>query len=237
MTINNTYRWNGKHGPDWNTDIPNPPGKNLTDWDNISDASADPSFPTGAGDLAVIDLGGAIDITAGGKVAGAEELQIASTTTVTFSSGHFGIGIGVDGSGGMLVDEDSELILTSSGTMANSGSLDIIGLTGNGALTLQSGAGFGDNGMIVGADADARGVVTVDQAFGFIIAQSGRPGTDGTLVVGEDGVGTVDVSDTPTFGSAFAILGQNDGSTGEVDLDNATWAGSSLTIGPAGNGC
>ncbi|HLJ05034.1 MAG TPA: Hint domain-containing protein [Acetobacteraceae bacterium] len=234
MTITNTYRWNGKHGPDWNTDIPNPPGKNLTDWDNISDVTADPSFPTGAGDLAVIDLGGAINITAPNGPAGAEELQIVNTSTVTFSSGHFGIG--VDGSGGMLIDEDSELVLTSSGTMANSGSLDIIGLTGNGALTLQPGAGFDDLGMIVGADMDAHGVVTVDQAFGFIIAQSGPGSTDGTLVVGEDGAGTVDVSDTSVFGSAFAVLGQNDGSTGEVDLNNSTWSGSALTIGPAGNG-
>ncbi len=56
------------------------------------------------------------------------------------------------------------------------------------------------------------------------------------LVVGEDGDGTVDVSDTTGFFSATAILGKNDGSNGEVDLTNAIWAGSALTIGPAGNG-
>jgi hypothetical protein len=55
-------------------------------------------------------------------------------------------------------------------------------------------------------------------------------------VVGGDGEGTVDVSNTSIFGSALAILGKNDGSTGEVDLHNAIWVGSSLTIGLAGTG-
>ena len=35
----------------------------------------------------------------------------------------------------MLIDEDAELIIAGSGTMANQGSLDIIGLTGDGSLT------------------------------------------------------------------------------------------------------
>jgi hypothetical protein len=56
------------------------------------------------------------------------------------------------------------------------------------------------------------------------------------LIVGEDGDGTVDVTDTSVFGSASAILGKNDGSNGEVDLNNSIWAGSDLSIGPAGNG-
>ena len=103
--------------------------------------------------------------------------------------------------------------------------------------TIQSGAGFDDLGMIVGADADAHGEVTIDAAFGFIVAQSGSgAATDGVLIVGEDGDGTVDVTDTSVFGSAITILGENDGSTGEVDLNNSIWGGSSLTIGPAGTG-
>ena len=232
MTITTTFRWNGKLGSDWRADVPNPPGPNLINWDVVSGPNPPPGPPSGAGDLAVIDNGGAISVTNG---AGAEELQIANASTVTFSSGHFGAG--ADGEqGGMLVDEDAELIIAGSGTMANQGSLDIIGLTGNGSLDVESGAGFDDLGMIVGADADAHGEVTVDAAFGFLVAQSGTGATDGVLVVGEDGDGTVDVSDTSTFFSASAILGENDGSTGEVDLNNAIWAGSSLTIGPAGNG-
>ncbi len=231
MTITTTFRWNGKLGSDWGADVPNPPGPNLINWDVVSGPNPPPGPPSGAGDLAVIDNGGAISITNGG---GAEELQIASASTVTFSSGHFDAGN--DSQGGMLIDEDAELIIANSGTMANRGSLDIIGLTGDGSLEVQSGAGFDDLGMIVGADADAHGEVTVDAAFGFEIVQSGSSATDGVLVVGEDGDGTVDVSDTSIFFSASAILGQNDGSNGEVDLNNATWAGSSLTIGPAGNG-
>ena len=235
MTITNTYRWTGKHGSDWSADIPNPPGPNLTNWDNISNPAANPSFPSGAGDLAVFDIGGAINITTSVGVASAEEIQIASSTTVTLSSGHFEAGASGE-LGGMLIDEDSELILTSSGTMTNQGSLDIVGLTGNGTLTVQQGAGFDDHGMIVGADSAAVGLVTVDAAFGFLVVQSGSSATDGMLVVGEDGEGTIDVSDTSNFFSASAILGQNDGSFGEVDLNNSTWSGSSLSIGPNGNG-
>ena len=214
--------------------VPNPPGPDRTNWDNISDVGANPSFPTGEGDLAVVDLGGAIDITAS-SIGAAEELQIVNSSAVTFSSGQFDVGN--DSQGGMLIDESSELIIASSGTMANRGSLDIIGLTGDGTLTIQSGAGFDDLGMIVGADADAHGEVTIDAAFGFIVAQSGSgAATDGVLIVGEDGDGTVDVTDTSVFGSAITILGENDGSTGEVDLNNSSWGGSSLTIGPAGTG-
>ena len=234
MTITNTYRWNGKLGSDWDAEVPNPPGPDRTNWDNISDPGANPSFPTGEGDLAVVDLGGAIDITAS-SIGAAEELQIVNSSAVTFSSGQFDVGN--DSQGGMLIDESSELIIASSGTMANRGSLDIIGLTGDGTLTIQSGAGFDDLGMIVGADADAHGEVTIDAAFGFIVAQSGSgAATDGVLIVGEDGDGTVDVTDTSVFGSAITILGENDGSTGEVDLNNSSWGGSSLTIGPAGTG-
>ena len=131
MTITNTYRWNGKLGSDWDADVPNPPGPDRTNWDNISDPGANPSFPTGEGDLAVVDLGGAIDITAS-SIGAAEELQIVNSSAVTFSSGQFDVGN--DSQGGMLIDESSELIIASSGTMANRGSLDIIGLTGDGTL-------------------------------------------------------------------------------------------------------
>src|SRR5271165_2623655 len=145
MTITTTYRWNGKLGSDWVADVPNPPGPNLINWDVVSGPNPPPGPPSGAGDLAVIDNGGAIDINASSP-GGAEELQIANASTVTFSSGHFGIG--ADGEqGGMLIDEDAELIIASSATMANQGSLDIIGQTGNGSLEVQAGAGFDDLGM------------------------------------------------------------------------------------------
>ncbi len=90
--------------------------------------------------------------------------------------------------------------------------------------------------MIIGADANAHGEVTANAPFGFEIVQSGTGATDGVLVVGEDGDGTVDISDTQIFFSATAILGKNDGSNGVVNLNNVTWGGSTLTIGPAGTG-
>ena len=234
MTISNTYRWNGKLGSDWDgsTGGPNP----QSNWDLLDGSGTTPEIPAGAGDLAVFDLGGAINVTTKNGVASAEEWQVASSSTVTLSSGHYEAGADPL-LGGMLIDEDSALIITSSATMADQGSLDIVGLTGNGTLTLQSGAGFDDHGMIVGADAAAHGVVEASAPFGFIIAQSGSGGTlDGLLVVGEDGDGTVDISDTPIFGSAFAIIGENADSHGVVDLSNVTWGGSTLTIGPAGDG-
>ncbi len=135
MTITNTYRWNGKLGSEWTALVPPPNPK--SNWDNLGNPSADPSYPSGAGDLAVIDLGGPINITASNGSGVPEEMQVVNASTVTFSSGHFDTGS--DGTGGMLIDEDAALILTSSGTMADSGSLDIVGLTGNGTLTLQPG--------------------------------------------------------------------------------------------------
>src|SRR5262249_13155614 len=62
MTTTNTYRWTGKLGSDWNADVPNPPGPNKTNWDLISNPGAPPRVPSGAGALAVIDLGAAITI-------------------------------------------------------------------------------------------------------------------------------------------------------------------------------
>jgi hypothetical protein len=109
MTITNTYRWNGRLGSDWNAGVRNPPGPDKTNWDNISDISANPSFPHGAGDLALIDLGGAITIT-DTTPGGAEEMQIVNASTVNFSSGFFSAG--ADGEQGrMLIDEDATLIL------------------------------------------------------------------------------------------------------------------------------
>ena len=102
MTITNTFRWTGKLGSNWNALDPGV----QSNWDLLSGNVSPPAYPSGAGDLAVFDLGGAINVTAksdtGSGVAGAEEIQIAGTTDVTFTSDHFGAG--ADGSGGLLVD-------------------------------------------------------------------------------------------------------------------------------------
>ena len=76
MTITNTYRWNGQLGSEWTktTSPPNP----KSNWDNLSDPGATPSFPSGAGDLAVIDLGGAISITGADGGGNADEMQVVS---------------------------------------------------------------------------------------------------------------------------------------------------------------
>ncbi|HUB11894.1 MAG TPA: Hint domain-containing protein [Acetobacteraceae bacterium] len=236
MTITNTYRWNGKLGSNWNALIPNPA---QTNWDLIDGNATPPSYPGGLGDLAVFDLGGAIEVTAktdsgASGNAGAEEIQIANATEVTFSQDFFAAGF--DGSGGLLIDEDSSLTLSDGATMGEGGSLDIVGLTSAGTLVVEAGTGFSDRNLIVGADEGASGEVTINSAFGFEVAGSTLDGTTGVLTVGEDGVGTVDVTDTQIFNSNFAILGKNDGSSGSVTLDDSIWGGYSLTVGLAGTG-
>ena len=227
MAITNYYRWVGGHGIEWTYD-----DGFASNWVSINNPGAPPNYPDGLGDLAVFDLGG--DITVTGSAAGAEEIQIVSQTTVTFSSGNFGAGF--DEQGGMLIDENATLVIASGVGMSDSGSLDIIGLTSSGSLEVQPGGGFGDLGMIVGADENSQGDITVDGAF-FSVAQSGSgaPG-DGELIVGEDGEGTIDVSGGSQFYSAIAILGKNDGSTGTVTVSDSIWAGSSLTVGLTGTG-
>jgi hypothetical protein len=144
-------------------------------------------------------------------------------------SGNYGFGI--DNQSGMIIDENAEVAIASSGTLANRGSFDVIGLTTGGSLDVQSGAGFDDLGMILGLDEGSSGTVTVEAAFGFEVAQSGSGAADGVLTIGDSGEGSVDVSDTPIFLSATAILGQVAGSTGNLKLSNSIWGGSDLTVG------
>src|SRR5262249_41848795 len=71
----------------------------------------------------------------------------------------------------------------------------------------------------------------------FLVAESGSGEKfDGVLIVGEDGSGTLEVSDTQTFFTATAIVGQNDGASGEITVDNSVWGGNNLTVGAAGTG-
>ena len=71
----------------------------------------------------------------------------------------------------------------------------------------EAGTGFADNGMIVGADEDASGEVSINGAFAFEVAQSGPGAADGVLTIGDAGEGSVDVSGGVLFYSAFATLG------------------------------
>jgi T5SS/PEP-CTERM-associated repeat protein len=136
----------------------------------------------------------------------------------------------------LIIDEDATLDIAQGATMTDQGSLDIVGLTTGGTLVVGQDNAFDDTNMIVGADQDATGVVSVDGAFGFLVAQSEPGASDGTLTIGQDGDGTVDVTDTANFYTATAILGKNSGSTGTLDVENSTWSGSALTVGQSGTG-
>src|SRR5262249_59674263 len=101
----------------------------------------------------------------------ANVLKIDSGTTVTFGPGNFGAGF--DNDGGLLIDGDSTLILGSGVSMADRGANDIVGSTGLGTLTVQSGASFDTLNLIIGNDAGSDGEVTVDSpALGFEVVQS-----------------------------------------------------------------
>ena len=236
MALTNTYRWNGKLGSNWNA-TNTPP---QTNWDLISDPSAPPSYPSGAGDLAVFDLGGAIDVTAktgtgASGIGSAEEIQIVNGSDVSFTQDFFSAG--ANGSGGLIIDEAATLTIAQSGTMVNtSGSLDVIGLSANGTLAVESGSAFEDTNLIVGADPNTTGIVSADAAFLFVV-QSAPGVDDGVLTVGEDGTGSVTMTGGGTLASASAILGKTSGSTGTVTIDGANWTGSTLlTLGQSGAG-
>jgi hypothetical protein len=245
MTISNTYRWTGVLGSNWNALNP-PPSSNQppvqSNWDLLDGTASTPSFPTGAGDLAVIDLGGAITVTAktddgGSGIGGAEEIQVVNASEVTFSQDFFSAG--QDGSGGLIIDEDASLTLAEGASLVDTGgSLDVIGLTSGstGTLVVGQGTGFDDTNMIIGVDDGATGAVSVDGASLFGVAQSGLGTADSVLKVGDAGDGSMDVSSTSNFFSATAILGVQGGSTGTVAIDNSTWSGSTLTVGGSGTG-
>jgi hypothetical protein len=129
MAITNTFRWNGKLGSDWNATAPGPPPK--SNWDLLDGSAAPGSILEGLGDVAVFDGTGAdgtsVTVTTNNATGNAEELQVVAATTVTFSSGNYGFGI--DNQSGMIIDENAAVIVASSGTLANRGSFDAIGLT------------------------------------------------------------------------------------------------------------
>jgi T5SS/PEP-CTERM-associated repeat protein len=245
MTISNTYRWTGKLGSDWNALNP-PSSSNLppveSNWDLLDGTASTPSFPTGTGDVAVFDLGGAISVTAkteegASGIGGAEEIQVVNASEVTFSDDFFFAG--QDGSGGLIIDEAATLTLAEGASMVDTGgSLDVVGLTSGstGTLVVGRGTGFDDTNMIIGVDEGATGVVSVDGASLFGVAQSGLGTADGVLKVGDAGDGSMNVSNTSNFGSATAILGVQSGATGTVAIENSTWGGSTLTVGGAGTG-
>jgi Hint domain len=231
MPIINTWRWTGALSTEWSDD-----NGTLSNWVLLSGTASQPGFPGFFGsDIAVIDTDASI--TANNSPGHAQEVQIVNGATVTYLSGNFAAG---DDSGaapedGLIVDEDATLILAPGVNMSDNGADDVVGLTGDGTLEVQTGAGFATLKMIVGAGDGASGEITVDGAFAFEVVQSAPGATDGVLIVGEDGDGSLSLTDTLFFATTTTVA-QNDGSSGDLTLDNTTWAGSSLTIGPAGNG-
>ena len=136
MTI---YTWVGTLGPNWNAFIPGQPAR--SNWSG----GAPGDIPSGENDIAVFDKGENIPVNAGTLTAGAGEIQVVADTTLTIDSPAFHAGL--DDIGGLIVDDCGEVDLTANGSLTGQGSLDIIGLTGAGALMFQPGGGMTDTGM------------------------------------------------------------------------------------------
>jgi hypothetical protein len=230
--IVNVWRWTGALSSEW-TDI----NVKQSNWTLLDGTASVPGFPEFDGDIAVVDQ--SASITAVHGTGTARELQIVNGVTVTFAAGHFGFGGG--GNDGFLIDDNSTLVIASAVSVSDHDGYDIVGLD-NGSDSLQingslgSTTGLSDFGLIVGAGTNTTGDITVDSGT-LLVNKSGSGGSlDGQLIVGEDGDGSVSLTSNSLFFVDTAIVGENDGSTGDITLDNSIWGGSSLLVGGGGTG-
>jgi hypothetical protein len=217
-------------------------GANSTDWEDYKNwhtPGINPIFQTvpdaDSGDVAIFNKGAGVSLSGGG---GATLTQIISGTAVALSSG-FEMSNGDDG--GLQIDGGGSLNVPSGALVEDvlPDDQDVVGLTSSGKMAVTTGGQYLSIGLIVGADSGASGTVTADGAQQFQVMQSslGASG-DGVLVIGEHGDGSVEISDGTSFAAATTILGQYQGSNGELEIDESTFApsigGGTLYVGQAG---
>jgi T5SS/PEP-CTERM-associated repeat protein len=138
---------------------------------------------------------------------------------------------------------------------ALTGEVDVGWLSGAGMLTLAAGATLTASSMKIG-QVGSPGSVDVTGAGTSLTTTSGNyqfifDGDTGTgsltvehqaevtttgIIVGLSGDGTLNVETGAVFTSAYLDAGQVAGSTGTVDVNNATLTSQSVTIGDAGTG-
>jgi T5SS/PEP-CTERM-associated repeat protein len=224
----NFWRWTGALSNEWADN-----NGQLSNWTLVAGSASTPGSPSGTDDDARIDTDASI--SANTTPGGAQLLFVVNSATVTLTSGNFGFG--KDGNDGLTVDEDATLIVAPGGvSVADTGSFDVVGLSGNGTLEVQGGSGFDDFAMLVGSFKGSSGEITVDAAT-FEVNKSGSGGEfDGQLIVGQAGDGSVSFTDNSLFFADTTIVGKSQDSNGDLTLDDSTWGGSNLMIGPAGNG-
>jgi hypothetical protein len=231
MALPTIYRWTGALGLS-NTDWQAASGT-ITNWVNTFDNST--SLTPGAGnDEGRFDSGTSITVSGGGR---ADVIEIVNGSPVTFS-GNIDAGSLIDNTSpfALLVDGGSQLTIASGGGMSNDGIVDVIGLSGTGSLEVDSGGGFADTGLIIGDSPAGVGEVLVKGALGFDIVGPVSGEGNGELVIGQQGTGALDLESGSQFFSSTAILGQNAGSAGDLIVNDTTWGGGDLTIGAVGVG-
>lgn len=200
---------------------------------------------------------GTLTITNGGAVA-APNTSIGNNAT--------GVGtVTISGAGSSLVNTNT-LYVGSAGdgslTVTNGGSAtSVTGVVGNngggfGSVTVDGSGSTWTNAGILTIGGASDGYVeafnsgSVSAASAFIGAAAGVDGalavytggafsTTGNLIIGNNGIGELSVSDGSVTTGGQAIVANNAGSTGSVYLDNSgsVWTvGSDLYIGNAGTG-
>lgn len=220
MEFRRVYVWSGSVGTDTN------------DFHNWTPVFTDQQAP-GPDDLTIFNSGNAI--TVDGKNNVFAEIDVVLGTTLTLLNGMEGNG-SVHGVA-LVVDSAGTVIVGSGAAVTDAGAVDVIGFNGTGTLRIVAGGSLDDTGMVLGDHASGSGTMTVDGAGSLAIVANVLPGQpNGVLIVGNGGSGAVEVRNSGSLGSVFAVLGEQVGASGVATVDGATWTAAFLTIGHAGAG-
>ncbi len=223
-TFGTLYVWKGASGGDWNDNVHN--------WTPGYPAAS----PPGYGDLVIFNTGAATAVAGNG---GASEIDIVLGTTLTILNS-----ISADGavSGvGLLADSGGSVIIgagaTKPGVPSPGGvSVDVIGFTGIGSLTVLAGGGLDDTGMVLGDRAGSTGNLTVNGA-GAIVIVAPAAAPNGMLIIGNAGMGIVNVRNGGSLAAvSSSVLGLQPGARGTATVDAAQWFAGALTVGQSGTG-
>ncbi len=158
---------------------------------------------------------GILNITNNGTVTTDTDMTIADNALSTSAAT-------VSGSGSSLTIENS--------TDANN---LYVGLGGSGSLTISGGGTVTTNttgsNAYIGYTNGSNGTVTIDG--------TGSSWDSHHLYVGEDGTGTLNVTNNGSLESYQTTIGNQSGSDGTVIIDGGTWANDySITVGSEGDG-
>ncbi|WP_353702013.1 autotransporter domain-containing protein [Bradyrhizobium sp. INPA03-11B] len=176
--------------------------------------------------------------------AGSGALTIKSNAGLANSYGYVGYQSGASGTV-TVTGMGTDWVTTSGSAWSPGGALDAslsVGKFGQGALHVSSGALVAGGTLVIGEQAGAVGLVTVNGTG----TQFGGIGPQGALLAGYSGAGTLNVSNGGSAAANVVVLGVNSGSTGTVTVDGAgsrlyaatsAWPGSGvITVGAAGTG-